>query len=426
MRIADIFFFIKGYLRAKTGSYLSELSVINLQKKLLNNLSEKALISSPYYSKYIGDDLDNFPVINKKAHMENFDRINTQGLSRDEALRIAITSEASRDFDPEYNGFSVGLSSGTSGNRGLFVLSSRERSLWAGYIIGKILPFNLKKQKVAFFLRANNNLYETSNGLFLTFKFFDLLEGVEPSINSLNNFSPSILIAPASVLKKIVESETSICPKRIISVAEVLDNSDKEIIEQRFQLKVEQIYQCTEGFLATSCREGGIHLNEDAYIIEKKWIDKPTGRFNPIVTDLNRCTQPIIRYLLDDVLILKNEPCPCGSSMTRIEAIEGRCDDILLLKNKDNKTVDVFPDFLRNTIISSCEKIENYRVIQVEENTLKIEVSPLNEDIIHALDDSLKKLWVRLSIVFPRCDYFEYQPDEITQKQRRIVREYNG
>jgi putative adenylate-forming enzyme len=426
MSIADIFFFIKGYLRAKKGSYLSELSVIKLQKKLLNNLSKRALLSSTYYSKYIGDDLDKFPVINKKIHMENFDRINTQGLSRDEALRIAIESEASRDFDPEYNGFSVGLSSGTSGNRGLFVLSSRERSLWAGYIIGKMLPFNFKKQKVAFFLRANNNLYETSNGFFLTFKFFDLLEGIEPNISSLNDFSPSILIAPASVLKKITESETNICPKRIISVAEVLEDSDKEIIERRFQVKVEQIYQCTEGFLAASCSEGGIHLNEDAYIIEKKWIDKATGRFSPIVTDLNRCTQPVIRYLLDDVLILKNEPCPCGSSMTRIEAIEGRCDDILLLKNIDNEMVDVFPDYLRNTIISSCEKIENYRVIQVEENALKIELSPLTEDIVNALDNSLKKLWVRLSIVLPRCDYVEYLPVEITQKQRRIVREYNG
>ncbi|MEM9102634.1 MAG: F390 synthetase-related protein [Pseudomonadota bacterium] len=426
MKIVDIYFFIKGYLQAKIGVRFSRSSIHNFQKKRFKQFSYKTLSASRYYSQYVGKDIEHFPIMNKKIHMENFDQINTQNLSRDKALKIAIDSEKSRDFEPEYEGFSVGLSSGTSGNRGLFILSSKERALWAGYIIGKMLPLTMKKQKVAFFLRANNHLYETSNGLFLTFKFYDLLQGIEKNIQSLNTFSPSILIAPASVLKKIAESKAKIYPKRIISVAEVLEVADKEVIENIFHVKVEQIYQCTEGFLAASCKQGGIHLNEDAYIIEKQWIDKSTGRFSPIITDLNRVTQPIVRYLLDDVLIVKNEPCACGSSMQRIEKIEGRCDDILLLKNIDNKKVDVFPDLIRNTIISSCGSIEEYRLIQIEENTLQIQVSPYTGEIIQSLDDSLNRLWHRLSLVVPQCEYIEYQATKIVQKQRRIVRKYHG
>lgn len=425
MKIADLYFFIRAYIQAKKGVRLSKPSIQNLQSKLFSKLSNQVLNSSQYYANYVGKDISDFPIINKKIHMENFDRMNTEGLSRDEALKIAIDSEKSRDFDPEYNGFSVGLSSGTSGSRGLFVLSSKERSLWAGYIIGKTLPFSFKKHKVAFFLRANNNLYETSNGLMLTFQFYDFINGIENNILSLNDFSPNILIAPASVLRRLAESDVQIYPERIISVAEVLDIADKEIIEKRFLVKVEQIYQCTEGFLAVSCEKGGIHLNEDAYVIEKKWIDESTGRFSPIVTDLNRTVQPVIRYLLDDVLILSNEACICGSSMTKIETIEGRCDDVLLLQTTDNKKIDVFPDFIRNTIISSSKEIQDYRLVQTGEINLKIEVFPFNDEVIKNVDISLNDFWNRLSVLPPECEYIEYQKNKGIQKQRRVVREYN-
>ena len=49
-----------------------------------------------------------------------------------QAMNIAVGSEKSRNFSETYNGISVGLSSGTSGHRGIFVISDRERSAWAG------------------------------------------------------------------------------------------------------------------------------------------------------------------------------------------------------------------------------------------------------------------------------------------------------
>ncbi|GAA3325960.1 hypothetical protein GCM10020331_059960 [Ectobacillus funiculus] len=75
------------------------------------------------------------------------------------------------------------MSSGTSGNRGLFLVSKEERYLWAGSILAKVLPASiLNKQKIAF-LRANSNLYETTkktNGFHFT--FFDLLDYFETHI----------------------------------------------------------------------------------------------------------------------------------------------------------------------------------------------------------------------------------------------------
>ncbi len=358
--------------------------------------------------------------------MENYNAINTQNLNRDLALKIAINSEQSRDFLPEYNGYSVGLSSGTSGNRGLFTLSANERAQWAGYIIGKILPFGLNRHKVAFFLRANNNLYETVNGALLRFRFFDLIQNMDRSIKALNGYSPSILIAPASVLRRIAETETTISPKRIFSVAEVLEQDDKNIIENKFGVRVEQVYQCTEGFLGITCEKGSIHLNEDAYIIEKKWIDKATGRFSPIVTDLNRNTQPIVRYLLNDILIEDKEKCACGSSMTRIQSIEGRCDDVLTLAGKDNTLIEVFSDFIRNTIISSSDKINQYRVTQTETNLLQIELQPLTQETQKCVTIGLNQLWDKLNIKIPQYRFMVFSESSLTQKQRRVVNQYYG
>ena len=358
--------------------------------------------------------------------MDNFDAINTENLRKHEALDIAIKSEHERDFTPEYRGFSVGLSSGTSGNRGLFVVSEQERAEWVGYIFGKMLPLTIKKHRIAFFLRANNNLYQSAHGLVVTFKFFDLINGIETNINDLNSYAPSILIAPGSVLRRIAESKTTILPSRIISVAEVLEQEDRDIIEQRFCIHVEQIYQCTEGFLAATCSAGNIHLNEDGYIIEKQWLDKSTGRFSPIVTDLRRKTQPIVRYLLDDVLIEENTPCQCGSAMTRIKSIEGRCDDVLQFKGIKGENIDVFSDYIRNTIISSSDAIKHYRVIQINKSEITIEIFPCTPEIISTVSERLKYLWQRLSIVHPHSNFKEMSLQFNITKQRRVVRMRHG
>lgn len=425
-KIKNIIAFFRGYLLAINSKKMSRKRIEKLQVKKFNVFRQKILVNSKYYSQYSQNVLTEYPIINKTIHMGNFDVINTANLRKHEALDIAIQSEFDRNFTPKYMGFSVGLSSGTSGSRGLFVVSEQERSEWVGYIIGKMLPLAIKKHRIAFFLRANNNLYQSANGLVITFKFFDLIDGIEANINELNSYSPSILIAPASVLRRIAESQTTILPRRVISVAEVLEKEDREIIEQRFFVHVEQIYQCTEGFLGSTCSFGNIHLNEDSYIIEKQWLHKSTGRFSPIVTDLRRTTQPIIRYLLDDVLIEESSPCQCGSAMIRIKSIEGRCDDVLQFKGIEGGNIDVFSDYIRNTIISSSDSIKHYRVIQINKSEIIVEIFPYTPELINAVSKRLKYLWQRLSIIHPCCSFKEMSLQFNVDKQRRVVRMYHG
>lgn len=105
----------------------------------------------------------------------------------------------------------VGLSSGTSGTRGLFLTSSKERDAWAGIMLAKLLPNGLKqKERIAFFLRANNNLYTTLNkSTKIQFHFFDLVLDFQHHIEHLNQLQPTILSAPASVLLQLARKKSN-------------------------------------------------------------------------------------------------------------------------------------------------------------------------------------------------------------------------
>lgn len=413
--------FAGSFVKAKYYHKRTRLKLEKHQEKCFNRFKQKVLAHSPFYHAYLDLPLAQFPLINKKIHMAHFDQINTAHLLRDTALNIAITAENTRDFTPSYGQYAVGLSSGTSGNRGLFISSKIERAEWAGYMVAKAFPHYLRSQRIAFFLRANNTLYESTRSVFTQFRFFDLLTTLETHIKTLEAYNPSILIAPASVLLHLSRLQPAITPKKIIAVAEVLEEEDKQKISAYFGQKIHQIYQCTEGFLGITCSHGNLHLNEDNLIIEKHWVNQAQKRFSPIVTDLRRTTQPIVRYLLDDVLIENTTPCPCGSSHTRIQSIEGRKDDVLQLTNHSNKQIDVYSDFIRNTIVSHCEKVEEYRVTQTHTSALLIECEPYTNDIKDSIVSSLNSLFNKLDIKQPDYQFRPYQYPKKGEKRRRVI-----
>ena len=404
---------IKAFL--SIGTFSSKEQLVRYQEKMLRRKLMRH--KTKFYP--ISECLEDFPIINKQIFMDSFDSINSLGISKEEAYSVALKSEESRDFSSKIGETSVGLSSGTSGSRGIFLVSEKESAQWAGYILRRMLPQPyFQKHKIAFFLRANSNLYESVNSALITFTFYDLQEPLEKHIAILNSTEPTILIAPAQVLKLLAQnSKLTIAPQKIISVAEVLEKEDEYIIEERFSQKVHQIYQCTEGFLAHTCKEGNLHLNEDRVYIEKEWIDEASGRFSPIITDFYRTSQPIIRYKLDDILVYDPEPCSCGSLFTRIKKIEGRCDDILRVQNVEGKSYLLYPDFVRRAIISANVEVREYRVVH-KEGGLHIYLEPLSAQ--QSVDQSLQKLYVQQKIKKLRHYFHAYKVEPLTQKRRRV------
>lgn len=382
-----------------------------------------ASLHSDFYKTYRGKTLEAFPVIDKKIMMENFNRINTVGIDKEEAIAFAIDSERTRQFSPKLHNITVGLSSGTSYSRGIFLVENSEKDKWAGYVLAKFLPKGiLEKCKIAFFMRANSNLYESVGSKNIQFEFFDIYAEPEQNMEKLQQFQADIIVAQPSMLlmiAKAVKNETlHIAPEKVISIAEVLEKADEEYLKSVFGLDmIHQVYQCTEGCLATTCKCGTLHLNEDIVYIEKEYLDEK--RFVPVITDLERTSQPIIRYRLNDVLVEKKEPCACGSLFTSLEKIEGREDDVFQFAAEGADTVSVFPDFIRRCILFAGN-ITDYRVVQMPDGKLTV-YADIDQSMQDRVREEFRKLSSDMKFMEPTIRFEQYDYDK-TRKLKRVER----
>lgn len=423
------------YITTKYGhKFGSRKELEDWQERKVRVLLQRILLISEFYRDYFaGLDIAewrNWPTINKQIMIKNFTRLNTVDVSEEEAFRVAFAAEESRNFTPTVHNITVGLSSGTSGNRGLFLASQDEQAKWAGAILAKVLPGSLlKEHRIAFFLRANSNLYKTIGKHRIRFEFFDLLKPMAEHIASLNALQPTIVVGPPSLLRLLSDAlcrDLRIVPEKVISVAEVLDPLDKVYLEQRFQQIIHQVYQCTEGFLGVTCSLGVLHLNEDLVVIQKEYLDDEYKRFSPIITDFSRMSQPIIRYRLDDVLKEKVGGCPCGSPHVAIESIEGRCDDIFYLPAKNQQgVIPVFPDFIRRAIITADESIVEYIAIQRNESYIDIGLRYIGcDNVEQRVRINLTTLWESMAIAPPQVNFIEIPVQIPGRKLRRVERQF--
>ncbi|TVY02030.1 F390 synthetase-related protein [Cohnella terricola] len=431
--------FIKYYLMGRRrGGRTDREAFDRIRERRVVRHVENVRRRSAFYRDWWGpipaEQWRTFPSIDKTIMMEHFDRLNTLGITRTQAFAVSDAAENSRNFKPAIGDVTVGLSSGTSGNRGLFLVGGRERAGWAGAMLGKMLPVSLfSRASIAFFLRANSILYESVRSRRLSFAFYDLLDPMADHLERLGRQQPDVIAAPPSVLRLIAEALRSgtldVRPLRIISVAEVLDPLDLEYIGDSFGQAVHQIYQCTEGFLGCTCSHGTLHLNEDLVYIEKEYVPGKSRTFVPIVTDFSRTTQPIVRYRLNDLLTESEQICPCGSPFTAIERIEGRCDDIFFAPGKvsESQQVSVYPDFITRAIIGASSDIHQYRAVQMALDKWRIELE-LPEDRHASVEarvrHAIAELCTRLGCRIPKLEFAPYSHATGAVKLRRVERRF--
>jgi len=408
------------------------------QNRAVQKHLARVLPRSPFYQQLYGNrtlkDWRDFPITNKAALMANFDNWNTEGIQQQTALAAALRAERSRDFAPTIGNITVGLSSGTSGSRSLFLISPRERHAWAGTLLARILPGGLLEgHRAALCFRANSNLYQSVHSRLFQFRFFDLLEPPEILAQKLMEFQPTLLVAPPALLRIFAGEKRAgrlrIQPTRIFSVAEVLEPEERVVIEAAFGQRLHEIYQATEGFLAATCRHGTLHLNEDVQVVQKEWLDHTHRKFIPIITDFRRTTQPILRYRLTDILTEREMPCPCGSIFTALEKIEGRCDDLLrFCSAHNNGVIAVFPDFVRRAIVSADDSITEYSVTLRSSGILEISLKVRPETKVRAeqaVRGEFSLLCKTLGCQCPEIIFVPMIPSSLNEKKRRVRSERN-
>jgi putative adenylate-forming enzyme len=365
------------------------------ERRVIAHVERVRAGSAFYRQHWVGWDAASwrtFPTVDKRQMMDHFDAFNTIGETRDRAMAVALAAEVHGTINTALDGRTVGLSSGTSGHRGLFVVSRQEQYRWAGTILARAIPDLRPGHRVAFFLRANSQLYERTSSV-VQFRFFDLMQPIARVIEALNAFLPQLIVGPPSLLGQLADATLAgtlrVSPSRLISVAEVIEPQDRARLQSIFQAPVGEVYQCTEGLVAVTCRAGTLHVQEDVMLVQSEPIDPAEPlRVTPILTDLWRLAQPIVRYRLGDVLQLRRTPCACGSDWLAIDAIDGRQDDLCWFPMADDSLRVVFPDAIRRMILLADDRILEYRAEQCAPGTLQIAIEIA--DPAHAADISAR------------------------------------
>ncbi|MHA1200333.1 MAG: hypothetical protein ACTSQF_13485, partial [Candidatus Heimdallarchaeaceae archaeon] len=295
------------------------------QRKQIKKLIKKSTKKSQFYSSlYEGFDLTDFtklPFMNKQLFMDNFTELNTRGLTKEECIEHCLEKEKTRDFSQHHRGFLVGMSTGTSGSRGIEFATKYEALLMQVLVFFRF-PFpKAKRINLAFISRVFSPGFG-HDGRRIKVSYVSPLDTIPAIVEKLNSLSSNIISGPPSVLEVLAKEKQKgtlrLSPLLLVSYGEVLDFVVKEEIETVFKCSVVEAYKSSESFIALPCKSGNLHINEDTVFVEV--LDKdnqPVEAGKPgyvVVTDFIKYGTPIIRYRLNDLLTISPDPCPCGSN----------------------------------------------------------------------------------------------------------------
>jgi phenylacetate-CoA ligase len=164
--------------------------------------------------------------------------------------------------------------------------------------------------------------------------------------------------------------------------------------------------------VAVECRDnkGGMHVFEDHFYPEI--VDPETGEPMPegepgelVLTTLTKRAQPVIRYRTRDITRMLPGGCPCGRTSRRIARLEGRADDMLIIRG-----INVYPRTIEAVLMDDPALGPNYAIIvdrrdalpelearvEVAEAALIHEVSSITERLEQQLMETVR---LRVSVL---------------------------
>jgi phenylacetate-CoA ligase len=146
-------------------------------------------------------------------------------------------------------------------------------------------------------------------------------------------------------------------------------------IESKLRIKALDIYGLSEimgpGVGMECCdAQDGLHIWEDHFLMEI--IDPDTGEQLPlgetgelVITTITKEAQPLIRYRTRDITRIEAIPCRCGRIHRRINRIQGRSDDMLIIRG-----VNVFPQQIETILLETQGVAPHYQLILTREGSL--------------------------------------------------------
>ena len=128
-----------------------------------------------------------------------------------------------------------------------------------------------------------------------------------------------------------------------------------------------------------------MHIQEDHFLPEV--IDPVTGQplaagqsGELVLTTLTKEALPLVRYRTGDVASLDYTECVCGRSFVRMSAVNGRLDDMLIIRG-----VNLYPTEVERVVLGLPELGTNYQLV-VERPSTRDELTVVCELMTNTVD----------------------------------------
>ena len=293
-------------------------------------------------------------------------------------------------------------SSGTTGNPTVVLHSQKDLDEWATAVARCLWMVGSRPEDV-FQNSAGYGMFTAGLGFQFGAERVGMLTvpaaagNTTRQIKFIKDFGTTVLHAIPSYASRIYEvmKEEGVDPRRDTNLrvlcigAEPHSEEQRRRIEQDLGVKAYNSYGISEMMgpgVAFECQEqNGLHIWEDYFIVEI--IDPvtlepvPDGELGELVlTTINREAMPLLRYRTRDLTRLLPGTCPCGRSHRRLARLQGRSDDMIILKG-----VNIFPIQIEKILLKFKELSSDYLItIETKDEgdvmTVEVELNQLFAD----------------------------------------------
>ena len=215
-------------------------------------------------------------------------------------------------------------------------------------------------------------------------------------VNLMRDFDVDILACTPSYAMLIADTalEMGIDPAKDLKVsgmicgAEPMSDELRRELERKMGAQLIDIYGLSEimgpGVACECDQQDGLHLAEDHFIAEIVDPDTlaplPDGEWGELViTTLSKECSPLIRYRTRDITRIIPGECSCGCTHRRIDRIQGRTDDMLIIRG-----VNVFPRQVEEVIAAFPEVSAWYQLVVSTKGVM--DAVQLNVEVVPEFD----------------------------------------
>jgi phenylacetate-CoA ligase len=166
----------------------------------------------------------------------------------------------------------------------------------------------------------------------------------------------------------------------VFTSSETLHRVQRDAIEGAFGCRPFDFYGHAERTIfATECEQhDGKHLAEEygyTEVVDDEGRPLPDGETGYLVgTTLHNTAMPLIRYRTGDISAIRREPCACGRTLSRIESVTTKAEDIVI--TPDGRMVS--PSILTHPFKPFPQIVES-QLIQDRADHLLVKIVPSAE-----------------------------------------------